>query len=98
MPSFNITKDNYLLHPTSFSNMSIRNDDCEYRLGKLNQFEAFSIGGDINEGMISFDINEEDIVIKSDFLIAVINHDLLCDLQIPTIAAYIVKKESWIKG
>lgn len=73
------------------------NDERDYRLGKLNQYETFSIGGDSTEGLITFDVKEEDIVIKSDFLIAVIYHDLLCDLQIPTIAAYIVKKDNWIK-
>ena len=48
---------------------------------------------------IEFDnINEEkDIIVKNEFLIALINPDLLDDLKLPTISVFVVKKEFWEK-
>jgi hypothetical protein len=51
--------------------------------------------------IINFEENydeNKDIIIKNDFLIAFINSDLLCDFNISTTSAFIVKKSFWIKN
>ena len=79
---------------------STSNDENEYQITHLNQVEKFNFSIDkSNKSKIKFDkINEEtDIFIKNTFLMVIINTDLLCDLQIPTISAFIVDKKKWEK-
>jgi hypothetical protein len=41
---------------------------------------------------------EGDIIINNDFIISVVNNDLIFDLQIPTVSTFLVKKKYWIKS
>ena len=42
-------------------------------------------------------INKDDIFIKNDFIINLVENDLILELQIPTIATFFAEKKNWIK-
>ena len=100
IPSFQITKENMHKKPSFLNAIQLSNNDEIYQITYLNQFEKFDFSNDNNlkSNLIFEDINtENDIIIKNDFLMVLINSDLFCDLQIPTISAFIVHKKCWQK-
>ena len=100
LPSFKIEKPNIHKKPSFLNAIQLSNDEGEYQITHLNQVEIFNFSIDkSNKTKILFDkINEEsDIFIKNDFLMVIINTDLLCDLQIPTISSFVVQKDFWEK-
>ena len=100
LPSFKIERSDLYNNPSIFKGVKLLNESSEFIVKNINLFEKIEFGlVEDKEGVIKFDGDntEESIVIKNDFLIATINSDLLCDLQIPTISAFVVHKENWIK-
>ena len=104
LPTFKICKSNVYDKPLFLNGIQLSNDKGNYYIQNLNQIEDFVFGIENNKNNLinanlslqSIDKNK-DIVIKDEFLIALINADLLCDMHIPTISAFIVKKEFWEK-
>ena len=77
----------------------MQNETNEFLINNLNLIEKIEFGAtSANEGSIIFEEDDlkEGIVINNDFLIATIHSDLLCDLQIPTVSAFIIGKDKWI--
>ncbi len=101
IPSFKIENKNTYNKPSFLNAIQLSNDEETYEITHLNQIEKFefSIEKNKDKSKLSFnDINiENDIIINNNFLIVLINSDLLCDLQIPTISAFIVDKKKWEK-
>ena len=100
LPSFKIENNNFHKKPSFLNAIQLSNDENEYQITHLNQVEKFNFSIDkSNKSKIKFDkINEEtDIFIKNTFLMVIINTDLLCDLQIPTISSFVVQKDIWEK-
>lgn len=99
LPSFKIENNNTYTKPLSYKNFLFVNESNNYMINYLNQIENFNFGFCENKGKLLFEVDEEtDVVIKNNFLISIINPDLLCDLQIPTVSAFVVPSEKWIKN
>ena len=104
LPTFKICKSKVYDNLLFLNGIQLTNDKGNYYIQNLNQIEDFVFGVENNKNNLinanlslqSIDKNK-DIVIKDEFLIALINADLLCDMHIPTISAFIVKKKFWEK-
>ena len=104
LPVFKINKSKVYNKPLFLNGIKLSNNDGDYYIQNLNQIEDFIFGIEekknnlINAKLnLQFIDDNKDVVIKNEFLIALINPDLLCDLQIPTISTFIVKKDFWEK-
>ena len=99
LPSFKIEKSKFHKKPSFLNAIQLSNDEGEFQITYLNQVEKFNFSIDNNKkSNLFFDnFNENDIIIKNTFLMVIINTDLLCDLQIPTISSFVVQKEFWEK-
>ena len=102
LPCFSINKNNFYIKPFSLNDFEFTNEEGVQKINILNQIEQFNFGIEKNllNEKIKFEQNideQTDIIIKNNFLITLINSDLLCDFQIPTISAFIVTKNDWIK-
>ena len=104
LPSFKINNSIIYNHPLFLKGIKLYNENEKYYIESFNQIEDFIFGienskNNLTNSKIEFDnINEEkDIIVKNEFLIALINPDLLDDLQLPTISAFVVKKDFWEK-
>ena len=102
LPCFSINKNNFYIKPFSLNDFEFTNEEGVQKINILNQIEQFNFGIENNllNEKIKFEQNideQTDIIIKNNFLITLINSDLLCDFQIPTISAFIVTKNDWIK-
>jgi hypothetical protein len=102
IPSFKIEGKNIYKKPSFLNAIQLSNDDEKYQITYLNQIEIFDFSIDKNikdkSQLLFNDINiENDIIIQNNFLLVLINTELLCDLQIPTISAFIVDKKKWEK-
>ena len=101
IPSFKIEGKNIYKKPSFLNAIQLSNDDEKYQITYLNQIEIFDFSIDKNikdkSQLLFNDINiENDIIIQNNFLLVLINTELLCDLQIPTISAFIVQKSFWV--
>ena len=99
LPSFNIERSEVFNNPSLFNKLRLCKGNNDYDVNLLNIVEKVNFGyNGSNEGRITFSNDiEESIIISNDFFISVINSDLLLDAQIPTVSAYIVTKDNWIK-
>ena len=99
LPSFKIEKSKFHKKPSFLNAIQLSNDEGEFQITYLNQVEKFNFSIDNNKKSYLFfdNFNENDIIIKNTFLMVIINTDLLCDLQIPTISSFVVQKEFWEK-
>ena len=99
LPSFKIEKSKFHKKPSFLNAIQLSNDEGEFQITYLNQVEKFNFSNDNNNKLYLFfdNFNENDIIIKNTFLMVIINTDLLCDLQIPTISSFVVQKEFWEK-
>ncbi len=105
LPSFKISNSTIVNKPSFLKGTKLINENGKFQVESFNQIENFSLGIEINKNNLTNsqieleNIDEnKDIVIKNDFLIALINPDLLSDLQLPTLSAFIIKKDSWEKS
>ena len=65
-------------------------DFCIENLSNNNIKFSFSLDKNLYE-------NDEVAIIKNNFIVAVINNDLILDHQIPSMSIYYIKKENWVK-
>ena len=88
-------------NPTIFSDISVKKDDETYYIHKIKQSCEMTFFYDIdfnNNFNTYFKIEplQSDIVVKNDFLIAIINYDLLTEYNIPAVFLSIINKDKWI--
>ena len=100
IPSFKIEKSNFHKKPSFLNAIQLSNNEDNYQITYLNQVEKFNFSiekSKTGKNKLLFDnLNDNsDIIIKNKFLMVIINTDLLCDLQIPTVSSFVVEKNLW---
>ena len=112
IPSFKVLLSQIAFRPSVFSDVVIENEQNKYKINCLNFIEELTFGVDepfiLQQNLMDmdnfsfhydlFDDFEGDIIINNDFIISVVNNDLIFDLQIPTVSTFLVKKKYWIKS
>ena len=112
IPSFKILLSQIAFRPSVFSDVVLENEQNKYKINCLNFIEELTFGVDepfaIQQNLMDIDNFglhndllddfEGDIIINNDFIISVVNNDLIFDLQIPTVSTFLVKKKYWIKS
>jgi hypothetical protein len=78
--------------------VQLENENGMFSIGMLNVIERIKFGNDNGEGIMMLDEEnmEEVVVVGNTFLFGVIDSDLLCELQMPTLSAFIVGKDKWM--
>ena len=105
IPSFKCEVNQTCFRPSVFSEVLLENDKLKkkYKINCINFIEELTFGIDepinMRENIMELDsfINKDDIFIKNDFIINLVENDLILELQIPTIATFFVEKKNWIK-
>ena len=67
----------------------IESQEGNFSINQYNQTDKIKFEGDSD--FIKFPPENSDLIIKNDFLVSIVNFDALNELEIPTIASYIVK-------
>jgi hypothetical protein len=105
IPSFKITLNQIAFRPSVFSDIILENDEIDknYKINCLNIIEEMTFGVDepfiVQQNVVDLDDNfGENIFIENDFILSVVDNDLIFELQIPTISTFLVKKSYWIKS
>ena len=112
IPSFKILLSQIAFRPSVFSDVELENEQNKYKINCLNLIEELTFGVDesfaVQKNLMDldnfglhydlFDDFQGDIIINNDFIISVVNNDLIFDLQIPTVSTFLVKKKYWIKS
>ena len=97
LPAFKIQRNTYFTHPKSFGDIILQNEGKNFQIEKFNQINEMCLNHDQIGGIVNISPDERnDVVIKSDFLVAIINLEILSDFQIPVISAFIVRKNDFI--
>jgi len=97
-----MTQTRQLFNPKSINEIEIQYDGDDYAIEKFLYFNQLNFNADNlftkNENdFLSVDYNEaEDILIKKDFIISVINSDILTDLNIPVVSVSIIRTSEFI--
>ena len=112
IPSFKILLSQIAFRPSVFSDVMLENDQNKYKINCLNFIEELTFGVDepfiLQQNLIDLDnfgLNndildnfEGNIIIDNDFIMNVVDNDLIFELQIPTVSTFIVKRKYWIKS
>ena len=105
IPSFKIILNKLAFRPSVFSDIILENDENykNYKINCLNFIEELTFGNDepfINQQnlMDLDDILRDNIIIQNDFIISIVDNDLIFELQIPTVSSFLIKKKYWIKS
>jgi len=112
IPSFKILLSQIAYRPSVFSDVDIENDQNKYKINCLNFIEELTFGVDepltIQQNLMDLDNFglhndilddfEGNIIIDNDFIMSVIDNDLIYELQIPTVSTFLVKRKYWIKS
>ena len=105
IPSFKIFSKNITFRPSVFSDVILENEKINknYKINCLNYIEELTFGEDesflIKQNVMDFDEDlGENIIIENDFIISIVDNDLIYELQIPTISAFLVQKCQWIQS
>lgn len=77
----------------------IKKDEENFRIGNLEEYIKISFNHDpMFENSFKVTPESNDFIIKDDFLLAIINLDILTDLNIPTTFLQIISKKYWINS
>ena len=104
VPSFKIFSNQTVYRPSVFSEVILENEENEnLKINCLDIIEELTFGNDepfkVQQNVMDLDEDFGDnIIIKNDFIISVVDNDLIFELQIPTISTFLVEKSSWIKS
>ena len=112
IPSFKILLNQIAFRPSVFSDVMLENDQNKYKINCLNFIEELTFGVDepfiLQQNLMDLDNFglhndilddfEGNIIIDNDFIINVVDNDLIFELQIPTVSTFIVKRKYWIKS
>lgn len=96
LPSFNITRCDKALNP--FEEIKILNlKDEETNVAKVSQQSHLNFNHSPDHLVFEHNPNSQDVVIKKDFVVALINYEILSELHIPVISTFVVRKENFIQ-
>ena len=112
IPSFKILLSQIAFRPSVFSDVMLENDQNKYKINCLNFIEELTFGVDepfiLQQNLMDLDNFglhndilddfEGNIIIDNDFIMNVVDNDLIFELQIPTVSTFIVKRKYWIKS
>ena len=105
IPSFKIFLNQLAFRPSVFSDIVLENDEKykNYKINCLNYIEELTFGNDepfiVQQNLMDLDeIFKENIIIQNDFIISIVDNDLIFELQIPTVSSFHIKKNYWIKS
>ena len=99
IPCFKNGKNSSYTHPHCMRDVVIKREDTDYKISHLDEFENFGFGFD-SQYKNSFKIQPDltkDILINKTFFIAIINLDILSELNIPAIFVSTIKESLWLK-
>ena len=99
IPCFNLENKISCNELNCFKDIIIKKDDKEFKLNYIEENIKINFKVDPNND-INFKIpNQEsnDIIIKNNFLIGIVNIDVLSNLSIPSILLFYVTKDQWIE-
>ena len=98
LPSFYIESSICLKGSDVVGKVQLENENGVFSVGMVNVIERIKFGNDNGEGIVVLDEEnrEEVVVVGNTFLIGVIDSDLLCELQMLTLSAFIVGKDKWM--
>ena len=104
IPSFKIFSNQMVYRPSVFSGVTLENEknDKNLKIDCLDYIEELTFGIDepftVQQNVMDLDEDFEDsIIIKNDFIISLVDNDLIFELQIPIISAFHVLKSNLIK-
>ena len=113
IPSFKMLINQLAFRPSIYSDIVLENDK-KYKINCLNFIEELTFGIDepfiVQQNVMDLDLEDfgmendngnrfgGDIIIDNDFIISVVDNDLIFELQIPTVSTFLVKKNYWIKS
>ena len=106
IPCFKILNEQLIYRPTVFDGVILENNEelKNYKINCLNFIEELTFGinesKNIEQNLLQIDNidNNENIIIKNDFIINIVDNDLIFELHIPTVSSFFIKKEDWIKS
>ena len=112
IPSFKILLNQIAFRPSVFSDVVLENEQNKYKINCLNFIEELTFGVDepfiIQQNLMDLDNFglhsdilddfEGNIIIDNDFIMSVVDNDLIFELQIPTVSTFLVKRKYWIKS
>ena len=112
IPSFKILLSQIAFRPSVFSDVMLENDQNKYKINCLNFIEELTFGVDepfiLQQNLMDLDNFglhndilddfEGNIIIDNDFIMNVVDNDLIFELQIPTVSTFLVKRKYWIKS
>jgi len=80
------------------SEIIVKKDDSEYFISHIDEVMKFSFNND-HDWMNSPEMHpgERDLVIKRKFIIAMVNYELLNEINIPSVFVHAVCPINWIK-
>ena len=96
LPSFNINRVNLYNNPKLMKDLEIEMDDTSYAICKLFQNSEMHFGFESSENDFKYNPSEEDIVIEKDFILAIINLEILTDLNLPFISVSVINRKDFI--
>lgn len=77
----------------------IKKENVQFKLSLLDEFKNFELKHDSNyKNGFNLKPEKEEILIKENFLMAIINFDVLSELNIPSIFIAKIEKSNWIKN
>lgn len=97
IPSFTLETNYNSKNISCLNNVNISKNKKKYRLDNIE--ENIKVEYKIEENNSSFKISKEetDIIIKEDFLMSIVNYDILSNLSFPSFLLFKINKENWIK-
>ena len=99
IPSFNMETKTICSELNCFKDLKMIKDNKEFKVCNIEEDIKIKFNYDSNQEL-GFKINQpekNDIIIKDNFLIAIVNIDILTNLSIPSILLFYITKENWIK-
>ena len=95
IPPFSNTKFINFDNPKLLDEFTVDNmEQNSYRIQNFSQISQIVFDEDTSKQLLEIQLNEkEDIIIKNNFIIAIINYDALNELEVPTIMTFLVNNK-----
>ncbi len=103
IPCFEINNRFDKSEPNLLSDIKIKKDDIDYGVNYIKQTceMKFFYDTDFNNNFNTYfkvEPLQSDIVFTDDFLLAVVNYDLVSEYNIPAVFLSVVTKDKWIQN
>ena len=95
IPPFSNTKFINFDNPKLLDEFTVDNmEQNSYRIQNFSQLSEFIFDVDTSKKLLEIEINEkDDIIIKNNFIIAIINYDALNELEVSTIMTFLINNK-----